>query len=298
MTRLDAAQVFNRPRFQQQGPDTNCKIIVGGHTYLLGWDSCTAYSAAMGEDGTTGGIRQPSGCAVRRQTGDVSGGLTLRQVADALMSMYGTFVDTYTGANVLTPARVAQYVRAGRRVIVQGGAGAMVGTSYQSTAGDVNHAVVINEVRGGTVSEPDEALVYDPAADGRKRAYHVDQGPTWWPWSMVKKFMAWLRPAGPGTPRLGGGMAYAGVFPDTEPHVSLVKGATKAHPFPDRVRAADPNDPTTAIHSRPGGTETVTRHVKNGVLLRLYQYRAGWGFNDDGTECVLLSNTSHVGGST
>ncbi len=298
MTRLDEAQTFYRPTYQHQGPDTNCTVTVNGHTYLLGWDSCTCYAGAMGEDGTTGGQYVPTGCLVRKRTGDVSGGTTLRQVADALMSLHGTYVATYTGSNVLSPGRVAQYLRAGQRVIVQGGAGAMVGTPYQSTAGEVNHAVLINEVRGGTSTNPSEALVYDPAADGRKRSYHVDQGPSWWPWPLVEKFAAYLRPAGDGTARLGPGKVYAGVFPDTEPHVTLVKGATKAHPFPDRVRAADPNDPTTAIHSSRGGVSTVSRHVPNGTLLRLYQYSGPWGGNDDGTEWVLLSNTSHVGGAT
>lgn len=304
MTALDdVTQTFNRPRFQQQGPDTNCTIIVNGVAHYLGWDSCSAYGAAMGEDATTGGIHRPSGCAVRRETGDVSGGLTLRQVADALESMYGTFVATYTGANVLTPARVALNLRAGRRVIAQGGAGAMVGTPNQSTAGDVNHLVMVNEGRGWQNGIPSEVLVYDPAADGRKRSYHVDQGPSWWPWSRFLKFASYLRPNGPGTPRLGAGMVYAGVFPDSEPHVLLVKGAVKAHPFPDRVRA---DKAPTAIHSTRGGVSTVKRWVHKDVVLRLFQYVGKpqnglpgvWGGNDDGTEWVLLENCRHVGEAT
>ncbi len=199
----------------------------------------------------------------------------------------------------MTPQFLARQIRAGRPANVQGNADALVGTTWQSTAGAVNHNVYINEVRGGTLDEPAEALVFDPAADGRKRAYHVDQAPSWWPWSLVKKFAAYLRPAGDGMLRLGPGKVYCAIGPDTEPHITLAKGATQAHPFPDRVRAADPNDPRTAIHSRPGGGEaTVTRRVANGKLLRLYQYLNGYGGNDDGTEWVLLTNLHHVGGST
>ncbi len=300
MTRLtETTQVFSRPRFQPQGPDSNC--IIDGH--YLGWDSCTCYAGAMAVDATTAGKQRPSGCAVRRATGDVSGGTMLRQVADAVMKLNGIFVEVHTGSNVLTPQRVAALVRAGRRVVIQGNADAMLGTTYQSTAGPVNHAVMVNEVRGGTVSEPDYALVYDPAADGRKRSYHVDLGPTWWPWSMVKKFCANLRPAGDGTPRLGSGKVYVGVFPDSEPHVILATNASKAKPFPDRVRA---DEATVRIRAGRTNTSKVLYTVSDGRLLVLYQYARGdshegstlWGGNDDGTEWVHTKNIRHLGGST
>jgi hypothetical protein len=292
MTRLsDSTQTFNRPVFQPQGPDTRC--IVNG--IPLGWDSCTMYAGAMAVDGTTGHVIHPSGCTLRTRSGDTSGGTTLRQMADAVMTVTRISVQTYTGANVLTPQRVARNARAGRRQVIQGNADAMLGTSHQSTAGAVNHAVMLNEVRGGTLDEPAEALIYDPAADGRVRSYHVDQGPSWWPWSLVKKFCANLRPTGTG-PRLGPGKVYVAVFPDSEPHIKLISGATKAIPFPDRTRAADPNDPVTSVHRTSDGKVIYT--VKNGSLLVLYQYKDGKGYNDDGTEWVLLSNLSHVGGTT
>jgi hypothetical protein len=217
-------------------------------------------------------------------------------MADAVQSVAGIHVDTYTGANVLTPQRVARNARAGRRQVIQINADAMIGTPHQSTAGAVNHAVMINEVAGGTLDEPAQALVYDPAADGRKRAYHVDQGPSWWPWSLVKKACANLRPSGDAGPRLGPGKVYVGVFPDSEPHIRLLAGAKRSTPFPDRTRAADPNDPVTSVHRTSDGKVIYT--VPNGNLIVLYQYLSGKGYNDDGTEWVLLSNLKHVGGTT
>lgn len=294
MTRLDAEQYPPFPDYQQQGPDANCMIL--GHA--LGWSSCTAYSMAMGIDSATNGKSGPSGCSVRRMTDplDITDGLTLRQVAKVANDHYGVTFSVFTGAFVVPPSYLARQVRAGRPAVIQGNAAAMVGTKYQSTAGDVNHAAALIAVRGGSLDRPAEGLIYDPAADGRKRSYHIDQGPTWWPWDMVLKFMAYLRPDGPApSPRLGPGKVYCAIGPDTVPRVTLVAGARKASPFPDRVRA---RQTSTAIHSRPGGSGTVTRRVPKGTLLRLYQYAGKWGYNDDGTECVLLRNTTHVGGAT
>jgi hypothetical protein len=295
-----------RPKYQQQGPDTNCKVTKNGTTYLLGWDSCTAYSAAMAQDSTTGGRQQPSGCAVRRATNDVSGGTTVPQVSDALFNLYGTNILRYTGSSVITPQRLAAYIRAGRKAIAQGNADALIGTTFRSTGGSVNHCVYINEVRGGTVSEPHEALVYDPAADGRHAGWGTaDQGPSWWPWSLVKKFCANLQPGNPiNMARLGPGKVYCGIFPDSEPHLFLVSGGRKASPFPDRTRAAEP---VVWVHTnRKKGTASRKYSVKSGTLLVLWQYAIGdvhegsnlWGGNDDGTEWVHLKNLSHVGGNT
>ncbi len=299
MTKLTVArQAFYRPHFQHQGPDDNC--VIAGH--LLGWDSCTCYSGAMAVDATTLGRLHPSGCTVRARTGDLSGGTTLRQMADAVQSLTGIFVTVYTGSNVISPERLAAYVRAGRKVVIQGNADAMIGTSFQSTAGPVNHAIELNSVYGGTtVGHPTSAEVFDPAADGRKRSYHVDQGPSLWPWSLVLKFCANLRPNGPGTPRLGSGKIYAGVFPDSEPHVKLRSGARKSSPFPDRTRA---NKAKVGIYSSPGGAFKYS--VPKDTLLVGYQYVEGpsawgstrWMGNDDGNEWVPVGALRLVGGST
>lgn len=299
MTRLtDATQTFHRPVYQQQGPDDNCQI--SGH--FLGWDSCTAYSGTMGVDSTTGGKQRPSGCSVRRHTVplDTSGGLTLRQVADAITNLGGPSMTTYTGANVLTPQRVAQLVRAGHKCVVQGNAAAMLGTAFKSTNGAVNHAVFINEVRGGTVNEPLEALVYDPAADGRRS--DIDQGPSWWPWWLVKRFVAALQPSGSG-PVLGSGKVYTGAFQDSEPHLNLRSGATRSKPYPDRTRAIENG---VRIHSAPSSRAKTLYTVPNGQLLVGYQYAHGtvyqrsdvWLGNDDGNEWVHSKRVTHFGGTT
>lgn len=304
MTRLtDATQEFWRAKFQPQGPDSNCRIVIADRVYYLGWESCTMYAGAMALDSTTGGAKRLSGCALRKASGDSAGGTTLRQMADAVKKLTGITVAVYTGSSVLTPQRVARHVRAGQKVVVQGNAQAMVGTKYQSTGGEVNHAVAVLDVRGGTLDEPKEGLVYDPAADGRVRAYHVDQGPTWWPWSMVKKFCAYLRPNGDGTARLGPGKVYTAVFPDSEPHVRLRPGARRSSPFPDRTRA---DESVVRIRSGPSSTAKVLYTVGAGRLLVGYQYVEGsphegstrWLASDDGTEFVHTKNLRSVGGAT
>jgi hypothetical protein len=219
-----------------------------------------------------------------------------------VLKLYGLSVATYTGPNVIPPSRVAHYVRAGRRVVIQGNTSALLGKSQQSTAGGVNHAVMINEVRGGTLDEPKEALVYDPAADGRKRSYHVDQGPSWWPWSLVKLFCSHLRPTGETGARLGPGKVYAGVFPDSEPHVSLRTGAIRTNPFPDRARAAR----DIGIYSSPSSSSKRLYGIKNGTLIVGYQRTQGnsswgstwWTGNDDGSEWVPSGALKYLGGSS
>ncbi len=298
MTRLtDTTQAFYEPTFQPQGPDSRCIV----HGIPLGWDSCTMYAGAMAVDSTTQGRIHPSGCTLRTRSGDTSGGTTLRQMADAVLSVTGIVVATYTGANVLTPERVAAYIRAGRKCVIQGNADAMIGTPFQSTAGAVNHAVMLNAVYGGTVSHPDRASVFDPAADGRPRPYHVDQGPSVWPWSLVLKFAANLRPAGTG-PRLGPGKMYVAVFPDSEPHVKLRTGAIRTNPFPDRARAAR----DIGIYNAPSSASKRLYGIKDGTVVVGYQRIEGnsswgstwWTGNDDGTEWVPSGALKYLGGSS
>ena len=300
MTHLyNPTQTFVRPRYQGEGPSESC--IINGH--YLGWTNCTPASFAMAVEASSNLQKRSDPCTIRRATGDTSGGTTLRQCADAVNKLYGITVATYTGANVLTPQRVARNARAGRRQVIQGNTSALLGKPQQSTQGGVNHAVMVNEVRGGSLDEPAEALVYDPAADGRKRAYHVDQGPSWWPWSLVKTFCAHLRPTGETGARLGPGKVYVGVFPDSEPHVTLKHNGRKASPFPDRTRV---KNPSIGVYAAPSSTAPKLYSVKEGRLLVGYQYATGnsswgstvWMGNDDGTEWVPTGALRYVGGST
>ena len=73
-----------RPVFQKQGPATNC--VIEGEA--LGWASCTAYSMAMGIDSATAGRKRPSGCKIRKLTGDKEKGLMLSQVAEVALEHY------------------------------------------------------------------------------------------------------------------------------------------------------------------------------------------------------------------
>lgn len=305
MTRLDEVQHPYRPTIQHQLPDSVCKIVDDEDIlHFLGADSCTAYSGAHYVDRMTEGRQKPSGCAIRKGTRplDTTGGLTLPQVAKVIRDHYGIAVSEFVGANVVTPQYLARQLRAGRPAIVQGNTAAYLATPYKVTAGDVNHAEFWNEVRGGTLDEPAEVLVFDSCADHRHS--DIDQGPTWIPWPIGKRFLAYLRPGGPGTARLGPGKVYCGIGPDTEPHVKLLNGGRQARPFPDRVRAALAKTP---IHSKPKrGKATTTRYVAKGTLLRFFQYVEGdewkgdrtWGANDDGTEFVHLANVTHEGGDT
>lgn len=284
-----------RPAFQPQLPDSRCNI--GG--LWLGAESCTSYAMAMLIDRSTLGAKHPSGCAVREATGDRVGGTTLPQNATAAKG-WGVSVSVYTGSNVVKPAYAARRIRAGAGAVLQGNTGALIHTSFRSTQGPVNHAIYVNEVRGGTLDEPAEALVYDPCADGRDRTYHVDQGPSWWPWWLVKSFAAALEPNGDGTIPLGSGKFYIGFGPDTDLMVRLHSGARKASPLPDRTRARRDG---TVVHSRPGTTGYRVGTLDQGELFVGYQYwqasnGSWWVGNQTNDRWVLRSRLSHVGGTT
>ena len=290
-----------RPKFQAQGPATNCQI----NGKNLGWLSCTAYAMAMAIDAATLGAKTPSGCGVRFRTGDTTGGLTLNQVAYVAETVYGVRVDVRVGNNVVTPAYAAKQLQAGRGLVLQVNAGAWVNTRFRSTSGPVNHAIYINECRGGTSGRPEEALVYDPAADGRYSS--IDQGPTWWPWSLVMKAAAALRPWGDNDPRLlGPGKFYVGIMPDHEPHAHYRFGGHKpsASHWPDRTRH---NSDDGWFHSKPDSSKaTRIRHTTEGKLFEVWQVANGdefqgsteWGGNHIGTEWIARKRLDHWGGST
>jgi hypothetical protein len=282
-----------RPRFQPQNP------AISG--YKLGWLSCTAYACAMGIDKATLGKKRPSGKDVRIQTGDTTGGLTLPQVARVADTEYGVKVEVHVGGSTATPSYAISQLKAGRGMLLQGNTKALLGTTYRSTTGAVNHAVYVNEVRADG-----DALVYDPAADARRAG--IDQGPTWWPWAVVLRFAAALRPWGDTDPRvLGPGRMYAGFYPDTEPHVHLRSGARRTDPFPDRCRAWNAN-PRRRINVRsgPSVTSPIIDTLAVGELFTAYQIVQGgvvdgdrtWYGNHDGNGWVHRSGLRSIGGTS
>ncbi len=192
--------------WQGQGPADNCQL--DGKN--LGWLSCTAYSAAMGIDWASYGAFTPSGCTVRRRTGDTLGGLTLAQV-EPVISEYGIPTERRTSWRAATPALIADRLGDGQGLEAQGNAGVLIGTPYQSTAGWVNHAVWVQPPgygwrRVAGLWRPDFVDVFDPAADGRA---DFAQGPQRWPWQTLMRFCAALRPNGDSDPdTIGPGKAW------------------------------------------------------------------------------------------
>jgi hypothetical protein len=259
------------PAHQFQGPATNC--IIRGKA--LGWLSCTAYSMAMLIDRATLGEKRPSGCDVRFNTGDTTGGLTLPQVAGVAEREYGVDIEVRVGSQVASPAYAASKLRNGHPVLLQGNAGAMLGTSQRSTAGFVNHAILLNHGRGWKADgTPSEVLVFDPAAGGQPASWgRAPKGPQWWPWSLVLKFAALLRPWGDHDPRvLGSGRWYCGIGPDTEPHVHLKFRGIETNPLPERFIATAPSGRRVNVRSGPSTSFPVQFTIPPGRLALVWQY--------------------------
>ncbi len=312
-----------RPVFQKQGPETNC--VIKGEK--LGWKSCTAYAMAMGIDSATAGAKRPSGCKIRKLTGDTVKGLMLSQVAEVALEHYDVRVAVRTGSNSISTASAAKQVRLGRGFVLQGNTGALPKTLQSGGPVAANHAVWVNEVRGGDDDAPGEALVYDPAADGRRPG--IDKAPTWWAWDDVVAFAGALVLDDKGR-KLGRGRMYAGFVPrrpieldaahlqaqpdaavliaPPEPDVILRFGSTKTAPFPDRVRANPPAGRLVNIRSRPDRLEPgdIIDRVRDGTLFIAYQKTTGvrpagagsatWYGNRRGTEWIHGSGLRHVGG--
>jgi len=198
-------------------------------------------------------------------------------------------------------------LKKGRSIVLQGNCRAMLGTTFQSTNGPVNHAIFLNEGRDWDDNVPSEVLVYDPAADARRP--NIDRGPTWWPYNLVLKFGAYLEPNGDGTPRLGPGKWYCAIGPDTEPHILLRFGGVKTSPFPDRTRAAAKKPGGNVnIHSSPttGKSSTVDEIADNDLFVA-YQYTdkgdsfegsTRWYGDQSGRLWIHSKRLSHEGGTT
>lgn len=261
----------DRPDVQLQNPLINHCIV---NHIELGWLSCTAYGIAMLVDRSTLGQRQPSGCAIRRATGDTSGGTRLVQCTMAAQELYPhdervSAIVLRTGANVAKPEQVGRWLKQGRGVTAQGNTGPLVGTKFKSTNGPVNHCVYVNEGRDFDGDIPAEVLVFDPAADGRR---DMDDSPSWWPWSLFLKFCAALEPNGEGSGHLGPGRIYCAYGPDTEPHLTLRFGA-KAIP-PKGYFARDlPGSRLVAVRDRPSTTGRVVQRLHPGDRFGAWQLK-------------------------
>ncbi|MCA1481468.1 hypothetical protein, partial [Bradyrhizobium sp. NBAIM08] len=97
----------------------------------------------------------------------------------------------------MSTAKAVQQLRKGRGMLLQGN------NEGFANKGNKNHAIWVNEVRGGTADKPKEALLYDPQR----------QGPIWVKWQKILDFAAALRLNDAGTIKLGPGGMYAGFPP-------------------------------------------------------------------------------------
>lgn len=291
-----------RPAFQHQGPKSNC-VIAARH---LGWVSCTAYAMAMLIDAATDGARRPKGCRVRRlvKPRDIVEGLTLSQVADVAEARFGVQIAVRTGSNAITVESALKRLRGGRGFVLQG-------NNLGWGKHEVNHAIYVHALRGGTAANPAEALVYDPQRQHER----------WIAWPKVLGFAAALR-FDDGR-RLGEGLFYAGFAPKpmtpaehasrgatiVDDGVELVFGATRL-PRPDRTRANPPPGRMVNVRSTPKrlSRSTVVETLADGALFTAYQKTRGikppgaasatWFGNRDGTWWIHVSGLRKVGGST
>jgi hypothetical protein len=294
-----------RPVFQHQGPASNCTI----DGLELGWLSCTAYAMAMLIDAATNGEQRPKGCTIRRKVTpkDTDGGLCLRQVADVAAKEYGVVVSVRTGKHAVTTKKATEQVVKGRGFLLQGNNEAF------KDKGNGDHAIWVNEVRGGSPTEPEEALVYDP-----QREHEV-----WIKWTKVLAFGAALHLNPTGTRKLGPGFLYAG-FPPARPtpaemaalpsaiiesgvHLRFDAKLTKRQP--DRVRGLAPAGRKVNVRRRPDSLakKDIVDTLDDHELFLAYQrttkgLKPGgsnsrvWFGNKDGTLWVHESGLAHIGG--
>lgn len=292
-------------RFQLKPP-----FSIGGKS--LGGLSCTCGAGANGVIKSTLGRHRPTTEDIRRATGDTVGGTMLSQVQSVIRKDYGVVTELHVGSNVATPGYLGNQLHGGRGFEGQGNTRVTLGTKFSSSeTAKVNHAAWFNEGRGWRVVRgvwvPDDVLVYDPLADGRR---NLDEAPSWWPWDLALDWFAALRPWGDNDPRqLGRKGVYSLIFPDTEPHVHLAKGAVKSSPFPDRTRAKCAENRQVNIRTDPSANSRIIGGLRNGELFEGWQYvRNGgkvpgssstrWVGDHDGSMWVHDSGLSHVGGAT
>lgn len=307
MSPVAADQDVSRPTFQSQLPNSVCSIS----GKLLGSVSCSAYGMAMGIDQATYGKRRPTGCSVRSHTVplDTTGGLTLSQVAAVAEREHGVEVELRVGSNVASTKLVAAHLRGGAGVNAQINTRPLLShPGYRSTGTAINHDIHLCSARGGTWYDPDEVLVFDPAANGRRAGWgKAAQGPQWWPWELFLACAAALRPWGEDDPRtLGAGRVYAGLI--EPPDVTLRFGARRTTPFPDRARIKVRAGRKANVRSRPDklGAQYIVDHKTNGELFVAYQVTSGvlvggsrrWYGNRSATRWLPAARLAYEGGDT
>lgn len=297
----------HRPMMQAQLP--TCVCVIDGK--CLGSVSCSAYGMAMGIDQATYGKVRPTGCSVRRSTGDTTGGLTAPQVARVAEERFGVNVSTRVGSNVAPIKTLVNHLRTGGGVGAQGNTRPLLSRpGLRSTGTAINHYVHFCSAHGGTYYEPDEVLVYDPAANGRVAGWgRAAQGPQMWPWEIALAFMGALMPWGEDDAQrrtLGAGRAYCNLM--ERPDLTLRYGGVPAKPLPDRQRVKTVLGRAN-VRRRPDRIDgdDIVDHLPNGALFEAYQVTttgasvAGsrrWYGNRPGNRWVPAARVIYEGGDT
>ena len=249
--------------------------------------NCTCAAGAMAIARATLNAKRPTGAAVRKATGDTSGGTNLRQVAAAAKSGWDVDLDVELG---VTFSMLEQRLHAGQGAILQGWEAITMGTQWQAseTFGG-NHAWYVNDGRDWRQREDGLWIagyfrVFDPLADGRRPA--IAKSPFWIPRDVVMRWAGRLDVSDPDEPYvpLGLGRIYAAFTRDTEPHVHLRAGATKiANPFPDRMVVRHPRGSKVNVRRGPGSSFPVVAKAEPGDLFVAFQHDSGSEIDGVGT---------------
>jgi len=228
--------------------------------------NCTCAAGAMALDRDTLGRKKSTGAAIRKLTGDTTGGTRQVQVANAIENAYGVHLDVETP--ILTTTALARLDR-GEGMMLAGQSGATKGTKWQASETFTgNHQWYDNERRRNSqVSGGWEHLIFDPLADGRRAG--IAKSPMWIPQAVVLDFAKRLDLDGHGT-RLGSGQFYAVFTHDTEPHLVLRYGGVALNP-PQRKIIKVPTGQRANIRTRPTTAAPIAYTRANGMAWNAYQ---------------------------
>lgn len=249
----------------------------------LGGVNCNPSAGATLVDLVTCGTRRTTGAAVRELTGDNVGGTPLKVVVAALRRGFDIDLDV----NTASFDRVIKALKAGRGVSLSGSSIATVRTRFQASESfDGNHQWAVTDIRS-TAGGQLEMLVYDPLADGRRRA--IATSPMWIPVDIVREFAGKLDLRSPAEkaakrPRrpLGAGRATYGVtevvscVPATAkrpPTVTLHAGAALVNAQAGRKRTVVV--PVGRIRERPTTTSDILGRKRAAEAFWTFQVIKG-----------------------
>lgn len=214
------------PTFQAQNP------AISG--YSLGWESCTAFAAAMAASFDAQVAKLCTGAQVRGLTHDTTGGLRLDQVDAAVLEGWNVNLNTVLGD---TWADFVRRIDAGQGAILQGWYAPIADSPFDAGRGfRANHAIFVPPAWGAM----------DPLADGRYGEAYKYAGHAY-PQDLLREFAGRLNIGSDGYRALGLGVAYASYTADRVAAWSahVPKGASFG------LYAVDRNTRTVVPHPAP-----------------------------------------------